>query len=373
MTNIIYVGPAEIPIPSEKGAIEEVIWKVSLELAKVGFKVSVYNPIAQNILSKFVKAFGLHKISHDRNTVVHFHDLISNIIYCSTVYNNKNVVLSLHYPPWITKTTRRYALMVSALRYLKKKGVIFAAPSKVMVGWLQNFIKGESFLLPNGVDTSLFNPSKRKYEIRKKMLGDKDILISYVARVHPEKNQLDILRAINILVNEKLIRNFKVLFIGPLHGTFNRERFFENEYYYSYLKCYIKRNKLEKYVSFMGEVRRREVAHLLASSDIYVHASLTEASLPLAIMEAMASGLPVLAYDLIYYDFLKNNENAILVKQGDVKNLAAALETLITQEKTREFLGENARIFVEDNLSWKMIVERYYIKLYEIFQQYNNA
>jgi glycosyltransferase involved in cell wall biosynthesis len=367
MMKIVYVGPGEIPIPSEKGAIEEVIWKVSLELAKVGFKVSIYNPIAQNMLSKIVKAFALHQVSCDKKTLMHFHDLISCIVYCSMGCDNKNVILSLHYPPWITKTSRRYALMISALKYLKKKRVIFAAPSRAIISWLQNLIEGESFLLPNGVDTSLFNPSKRRYEIRQKMLGDKDILISYVARVHPDKNQLDILRAANILVNEKSVRNFKVLFIGPLYGTFSRRKWLENEYY-SYLKRYIEKNQLKNYVSFLGEVRRKEeVAHLLASSDIYVHPSLTEAS-PLVIMEAMASGLPIVAYDLIYYDFLKNNENAILVKRGDVENLAIALETLISQEKAREILGKYARIFTEESLSWKKIVEKYYIKFYEIFQ-----
>jgi glycosyltransferase involved in cell wall biosynthesis len=365
---IILIGTGNLPIPSEKGAIEEIIWKVSLELAKAGFKVSIFNPISRNILSKLVKVCSLHQVSRDKKTLMHFHDLISCIIYCYMSYNSRNVILTLHYPPWITKTSRRHALMISALRYLKKKEVVFAAPSRIIVSWLQKVIKGKAFLLPNGVDTSLFNPSKRRHEIRERILGDKDILISYVARVHPDKNQLDLLRAVNILVNERSISNFKVVFIGPLHGTFSGKRNLRNEYYLN-LKYYIKENRLENYVSFLGELgRKKEVAYFLANSDIYVHLSLIEASPPLAIMEAMASGLPIIAYDLIYYDFLKNNENAILIKRGNLENLVNALETLINDESTRKNLGRNARIFAEENLSWKKIVEGYYIKLYEIFQ-----
>jgi glycosyltransferase involved in cell wall biosynthesis len=355
----------QLPIPSEKGAIEEIIWKVSLELTEIGFKVEIFNPITKNILAKVVKSLAIGKTLSYENTLLHFHDLISCFSYCTTAFRSKKTILSLHYPPWKTKTKGRYRLIILTLKSLKDKGTVFTVPSRAMVSWIEKFIGGSCFLLPNGVDTSLFNPLKRRADIRDRLLNNRDVLIPYVARIHPDKNQIDLLRAVKILVDEKRLRNFKVLFIGPLRGSFTEGKKKVNEYYI-YLRHYTVRNKLNNYVDFLGEVdRKEEVAYILASSDIYVHVSLTEAAAPLAIMEALASGLPVVAYDLPFYDFLKDNENAILVKRGDVRALATVLETLINDKNLRENLERRARIFAEENLSWKKIVERYYVELYK--------
>lgn len=353
----------KIPISSEKGAIEEIIWRVALELHKRSFQVGIYNPIASNTLSKIAASVALYTFLHERS-ILHFHDLISCISYVFAFRrNDKVVLLSLHYPPWITKSKERLTIMYHLLKYLKTRQVIFAAPSMFIVNRLRAELGVNVFFLPNGVDISLFNPNKRNFRLREKLLGNKEILICYVARIHPDKNHLDLLKAVRKLVLSG-IKNFKVIFIGPVCGEFvNKKR--KSSDYFSLLHRYIIKSHIEDYVEFAGELPRRIIAEYLASSDIYVHPSKVEAATPLAIIEAMASGLPVVAYNLVYYHgYLENHKNSILLKKGDVNGLANVLEALISQPHLRERLGMHARIFIEKNLSWEKVVENYYIPVY---------
>jgi len=364
---IIFVGPGRLPIPCDKGAIEEVIWKTSLELAKRGFNVEIYNPLSTNIIVKGAKMLKLHgSLKNADKDTLHFHDILSCVSYSSTVveYRVKNTVLTLHYPPWVTKSRRRFTLMVSLVRYLANKGAVFTAPSTAVVHWLRKTFKARTYFVPNGVDVELFRPSKRSQEMREKLLERKEILITNVGRIHPDKNQIDLIKAINLLIHEYGVRNFKVLLIGPLSGMFNYEYKKSINSYYFLLKNYVEKNDLRNHVAFLGEVSNKEVARILASSDIYVHTSLVEVALPLAVMEAMASGLPVIAYRLVYYDFIVDGLNAITVDKKDVHGLSRKLAEIVEDEKLREHLGENARKFAENYLSWSSIVENYYIRLY---------
>ena len=367
---IIFIGPGLLPIPSDRGAIEEIIWKTSLELLKRGFRVRIFNPMSKDLFTRSAKTIRLHGLSWGMNekSILHFHDIISCVAYSTTTpkFQVKNTILTLHYPPWITRNKRRYVTALSILKYLAARGIVFSAPSTAIVCWLKETFNSKAVLVPNGVDTKLFHPSRKNHEIREKLLDGKEVLITYVARICPDKNQLDLLRATNLLIYNYGIRNFKVVFIGPLSGTFSHNHKNGVNPYYLLLKNYAERNNLGSHVVFLGMVpNKREVAVILASSDIYVHTSKVEAATPLAIMEAMASGLPVVTYKLVYYDFLIHGLNALVVGKGNINELALRLAIVIEDKNLRRYLGESARKFAEEYLSWDKIVESYYVKLYE--------
>jgi glycosyltransferase involved in cell wall biosynthesis len=369
---IIFVGPGRLPIPCDRGAIEEVIWKTSLELVKHGYSVKLFNPLSRNLVTRNAKTLGLHGVlkDTDKNIILHFHDIVLCTSYSSTFtkYHVEDTILSLHYPPWVTRSRKRFILMVSLLKYLASRGVVFTAPSKAITLWLRKMIKAKAYTVPNGVDVELFHPSKRSIELREKLLDGKDVLITYVARIHPDKNQLDLVKAISLLVREHGVRNFKVVFVGPLSGSFSHNGGSSVNPYWLLLRSYIEKNSLKGYVGFLGELpNKEEVSRMLASSDIYIHTSLVEASLPLALMEAMASRLPVITYRLVYYDFIVDGLNAITVEKGDIYTLSRRLVELIEDEKLRRRLSENARMFAERYLSWSSIVKNYYLRLYSDF------
>lgn len=201
-----------------------------------------------------------------------------------------------------------------------------------------------------GVDTEIFSYNKRNEELREKLLDGKEILIVSLGRICKEKNQLILLRTIKHIVEKH--KNIKLILLGPTAGFFGK---LKGDYTYYLL--------LKQYVQFLGDIPlKRDVARILASSDIYVHPSKVEAA-PLAILEAMASGLPILAFNLPFYSgYLFDNINALLVPLDDLNKFKEYLLILIEDEHFRKKLSLNAIKFTNEKFSWDVIVEKYYLK-----------
>jgi glycosyltransferase involved in cell wall biosynthesis len=118
-------------------------------------------------------------------------------------------------------------------------------------------------------------------------------------------------------------------------------------------------------VKFLGD--RRDIPAVLASMDIAVLTSDSE-SLSNVILEAMAAGLPVVAFDAGGNSELVNGERGALVPPGNEERFAAALQALLSSATRRQELGANARKFVLENFSLDRVRSRYeelYQGLYE--------
>lgn len=88
---------------------------------------------------------------------------------------------------------------------------------------------------------------------------------------------------------------------------------------------------------------RNDVAELLAAMDLYVTASLEE-TLPLAILEAMAGGLPVVATTVGGIpECVEDGETGVLVPPGDTGALARAVTAVLSDPARRDRLGEAGR------------------------------
>lgn len=92
---------------------------------------------------------------------------------------------------------------------------------------------------------------------------------------------------------------------------------------------------------------REALPGILASCDVMVHPSHSEGS-SLAVREAMAAGLPIVATSVgACPDFLKDRESARLVQPGDSKAIAEAVSELARDEVLRRRCGEGARAVAE--------------------------
>lgn len=114
-------------------------------------------------------------------------------------------------------------------------------------------------------------------------------------------------------------------------------------------------------VRFLGD--RRDVAAVHASMDVAVLTSDSE-SLSNVILEAMAAGLPVVAFRGGGNPELVNAERGALVEPGNEAEFSNAVVRLLTQPALREELGRNARQFVEENFGLDRVRSRYQ-ELYE--------
>jgi len=131
--------------------------------------------------------------------------------------------------------------------------------------------------------------------------------------------------------------------------------------YRSHLENLAEQMRVQNSVIFTGNLGNPFIA--LSTSDIYCHLASNEA-LPLAPLEAMVCGMPVIgANQGGIPEIVTSGKDGILVepKMEDVKE---ALFSLIRDSDLRKFLGANARISVTRRFSWSNTAGRF-MELYE--------
>lgn len=188
-------------------------------------------------------------------------------------------------------------------------------------------IKGaNAFYIPHPVDTRVFKPAKEK--------PSRKIRVLYVGRLNEEKGIRSILN-----VAERISRkNVEFLFVGQGKlETLVREK---------------ERIGRVKYLGFVDD--REKLAQIYASSDILVLNSYDtetwEEVFGIVLIEAMASGLPVVSTDCIGpRELVINGKNGFLIPQKDEDELMDKLETLINDEALRRKMGLEGRKLVVDN------------------------
>ena len=111
---------------------------------------------------------------------------------------------------------------------------------------------------------------------------------------------------------------------------------------------------------FLGD--RQDMHAVLASLDVAVLTSDSE-SLSNVILEAMAAGLPVVAYAVGGNSELLSHQRGALIPAGDEASFAGAVEKLLSDSVLRQQLARNAQQFAHDNFSLDRVRQRY-VELY---------
>jgi glycosyltransferase involved in cell wall biosynthesis len=114
---------------------------------------------------------------------------------------------------------------------------------------------------------------------------------------------------------------------------------------------------LDRAVEFAGE--RQDVAALLSSSDVFVLPSRSEAS-PNGVLEAMASGLPIVASRVGGIpELIDTGVEGVLVEPNDPAVLADAVIDLMDRPEWARVLGRAARERAEDGHGFDRMVARF--------------
>lgn len=112
-------------------------------------------------------------------------------------------------------------------------------------------------------------------------------------------------------------------------------------------------------VVFRGWMRRPELSRVLRDMDLYVFPSRDE-GMPNAVLEAMASGLPVVATRIAGSEELVVPEvTGLLAAPESSTELAQAISRLAGDAQTREAMGRAGRQRVEREYSWASVAARY--------------
>ena len=122
-----------------------------------------------------------------------------------------------------------------------------------------------------------------------------------------------------------------------------------------------KRNNLLDKVVFHddGSYNMSDIFNLCDISIFPVQDMKGKFDVPLAVIEAMACEKPVIISKIpILEEFAKEN-NSVKIEKGNLKQLNAAILKLYEDQEKRNFLGKNARLYVEENFDIRKIAEKY--------------
>ena len=112
------------------------------------------------------------------------------------------------------------------------------------------------------------------------------------------------------------------------------------------------------------EQSERVVASYFAAADVYAHAAEAE-NAPLVVLEAMASGLPVVAADAGgISEQLGPSSTAVVSRVGDRDQFASDLIEVLADPALRERLGATNRVRAQIHYGLKLMLDRY-VRLYE--------
>ena len=192
-------------------------------------------------------------------------------------------------------------------------------------------------VVSRGVDTKLFNISKRDTSLRSSWgaTDDTKVLIS-VGRMAPEKNLDQVLKTYEAL--KVTGQAFKLVMVGdgPLKEQFQK-RYPE--------------------IIFPGMLSQTNLATYYASSDLFIFPSQTE-TFGNVTLEALASGIPVLAFDCAAArDWVQTGVNGWLVAENNPEGFAAQAVAIFNSKDLLDQITESTRQQVV-HLDWDQIAEQ---------------
>ena len=197
----------------------------------------------------------------------------------------------------------------------------------------------------NGIDPDLFKPASIEEKVlKKKQLGlnKNDFVLGNVGRMDYWKNQRILIEILPDL--KKISPQIKLILVGGGEEEGNLKK--------SAIKKGVKND-----VIFLGQ--RSDVNQILKAFDIFVFPSLTE-GLPLVVIEAMATGLPIVASHVGGIpELIDHGVNGLLVAPMSGAEIKDAILKFLQNPNLRQKMGEIARQKFEAHFSLSQMVKNY--------------
>jgi len=268
-------------------------------------------------------------IASRRADVVHFHSALaptSTMLRAGAICTvarvmGSRVVVHAHggrLPGWLEESDGAAMITRRALTFVSHIIAVASAVSEA----LDDVVTGDRVtLIPNGVDTSRFCPPERpRTQTRPTVL--------YVGHLSRRKGVLDLVQASKEALAAGADHQL-VLVGGPADEGAE--------------EAAAVRHAIGEDALVVGPLPLDEMPLVYQEADIFVLPSWWEA-MPLSILEAMATGVPVIASNVGEIPRMVDGETGVLVSPQQPDQLAEALVQMITAPETRSRMGQTARL-----------------------------
>ena len=172
------------------------------------------------------------------------------------------------------------------------------------------------------------------------------------------KGVIDLLEAINQLKKEGNLDKINVKF--NIGGSGEE---------YEELTKYVETNSLKEYIEFLGWVDNENKENILMKNQVFVLPSYNE-GLPIAILEALSYGMPIISTNVGSIDEAVYNErNGYLLQPGNIEELKNKLAILINNFEIRKKMGVESRKIAKEKFDEK----EYYKELLKLYKGEKNG
>jgi len=274
--------------------------------------------------------------------IIHAHNLYFNLTAIAPVIKRLNrlpLVTTLHLPKmqyyklWLDLLIQVYQKTIG--RFVVESSDKLIAVSKSVLKHAIEDLKTpplKIYHIPNGVDTNVYVPSDRKR---------KRTIITYIGRLIRNKGPQNLVEASADILKAHPEARIYIVGEGSLKDKLMQQ---------------VASLRLKDRIIFLGNVS--DTLPILQETTIFVRPSLTE-GMSLAILEAMACGLPVVASNVEgTVEIIEEGKSGYLVPPADSKALAEAVIFLLDNNKIASQIGENARKKTEKFYNWEQIADQ---------------
>ena len=222
------------------------------------------------------------------------------------------------------------------VRHLLNSAKVVTAPSKYLLEQMKPYCDNIVYL-PNPINLTAYT-YKERISPAPKLIW----LRSFQKTYNPEMA----LHVVNQLREQ--YADIHLTMVGPDKGdgTFQK------------VEALIQKLNIEPHVTLTGGIPKEDVPLWLNKGDIFINTTNAD-NTPISVMEAMASGLPVVSTNVggIPY-LLEDDKTALLVQPNDTQAMIHAIERILTEQRLAEKLSYNGRKEAEQ-WDWKNLLPQW--------------
>jgi phosphatidylinositol alpha-mannosyltransferase len=326
--NFIRIGKP-VPIPASDSVIRI---SISLHLA----------PTIKGVLER------------EKFDVIHLHEPFMPML-CSAVLRFSDAVNIGTFHAAQGKPGYNWGRPVSSWMLAKRSRKLHGhvAVSVPALRYISRYVPAEYEIIPNGVDTHFFRPDVKPLE----QYTDDKLNIVFLSRLEFRKGANYLLKA--FLDVKKQMPNTRLLICGS--GTRLRNRY----------EAWVKDVHLSD-VIFTGMVPEQDIPRYYRTADVFCAPATGHESFGLQLVEAMATGRPIVATNIEgFANVITHGEQGLLVPPMVARPLADALLTLLNDRERRLQMGQKS-VITAQKYAWEGIASRllaYYAKTAEKVKQ----
>lgn len=269
--------------------------------------------------------------------IVHLHEPLTPALPLTVLFHSDAVNIGTFHRYGGTHLMYYYGKPILKRFFNRLDGRI--AVSEPARQFINRHFPAKYIIIPNGIDTDAFRGDVPPIS----ELQDGKLNILFVGRLEKRKGFSFLLRA--FLRAKRELRGIRLVVVGPYKES-NKLRY----------EHFVAQHGLED-VHFVGFVSKEMLARYYRTCDLFCAPSTGGESFGIILLEAMASGKPIVASDIDGYRcVIQNGKQGLLVPPKKEEALAEAIVRLLKDPELREEMGRAGRATAE-RYSWDVVAD----------------